>query len=166
VNFTIRPVKPEDEEILWLMLFHAAHVHEEGKTLAETKANPGLATYVADWGRTGDLGFIAVDSDTNKALGAVWARLFSADDKGYSKTDDKTPELAIAVLPECIGQGIGTQLMQQFLDEAAKYYTAVTLNVRADNPALRLYQRLGFEIVGEFTNRVGTLSYDMRVFFT
>jgi ribosomal protein S18 acetylase RimI-like enzyme len=165
VTYTIRQVTPEDEEILWLMLYHAAHVPEEGKTLAETKTNAGLAKYVADWGRKGDLGFIAVEADTAHAVGAVWARLFSADDKAYSQTDDKTPELAIAVVPEYVGQGIGTLLMQHFLDEAAKHYPAVALNVRADNPALRLYQRLGFEVVGEFTNRVGTLSYDMRVFF-
>jgi ribosomal protein S18 acetylase RimI-like enzyme len=161
--YTIRQVMPEDADILWLMLYYAAHVNEEdGKTLDETRRNPGLIKYVTDWGRAGDLGFLAVDND--KAIGAVWARLFTGE-KAYSNTDDKTPELAIAVLPEYIGQGIGTQLMQYFLDAAAKQYPAVALNVRADNAAFRLYQRLGFQVVGEFTNRVGTLSYDMRYVF-
>ena len=167
MTYSIRPITPEDEETLWLMLFYAAHVNEEaGKTLADARANSGLAKYVADWGRIGDLGFLAIDAKSGKALGAVWARLFVGDDKAYSATDDSTPELAIAVLPEVIGQGIGTTLMRHFLDVARHEFSAIALNVRADNPALRLYQRLGFEVVSEMTNRVGTLSYDMRLAFS
>lgn len=166
MTYTIRPITPEDEEILWLMLFYAAHVFEEaGKTLADVKTNNGLAQYVINWGRSGDLGFLAVEDESDKVLGAVWARLFTGENKGYSATDDSTPELAIAVLPDFIGQGIGTALMRQFLDVAQQQFSVIALSVRANNPALRLYQRLGFEVVSEITNRVGTLSYDMRLVF-
>jgi ribosomal protein S18 acetylase RimI-like enzyme len=98
-------------------------------------------------------------------VGAVWARLFAADDRAYSKVDDGIPELAVAVLPGYQGQGIGSVLMQRFLMEAETRYPAIALNVRADNPAVRLYQRLGFQITGEITNRVGSLSYEMRFQF-
>ncbi len=51
------------------------------------------------------------------------------------------------------------------LDIARTIFPAVALNVRADNPALKLYQRVGFQIIGEITNRVGTKSYNMLITF-
>ena len=58
-----------------------------------------------------------------------------------------TPELSVAVMPGYRGQGIGTRLLNALLDTASKSYDAVSLSVQADNPALRLYQRLGFEVI-------------------
>ena len=163
-DYTIRPAVADDEPVLWQMLFYAAHMdHEPGKILADAQQNPALALYVQDWGRDGDLGSIA--EFDGHAIGAAWLRLFPANAKAYSPTDDETPELAIAVLPDYIRQGIGTALMQHLLTAAKDRFAAVALNVRADNPAVRLYQRLGFEIVGTLTNRAGTESYDMRLKF-
>lgn len=165
MNYIIRQVKKEDESALWQMLFYASHMHEqEGKTIADAKLDEGVAAYVRAWGREGDLGYIAVDDD-NKALGIAWVRLFKGENKGYSQVAENTPELAIAILPEYTGKGIGTRLIRVLLDDLKTKYTAVMLNVRADNPALRLYQRLGFRIIREMTNRVGTLSYDMILKF-
>ncbi|MEZ4868773.1 MAG: GNAT family N-acetyltransferase [Caldilineaceae bacterium] len=163
-SFTLRPVTTDDEAILWQMLYYAAHMHEEaGRTVADAMQNLALVKYVTHWGRTGDLGYVA--EVAGQPVGAVWVRLFAGEDKAYSPTDDVTPELAIAVLPEYIGQGIGTALMALLIDNARLRYPAVALNVRADNPALRLYRRLGFVVVGEMENRVGGRSYDMRLVF-
>lgn len=162
----IRPIQAGDEAFLWLMLFYAAHMHEEpGKTIADAKQNPDLAKYVTHWGQPGDLGFIATASDSGEPVGAVWVRLYVGDNKAYSQTSDDTPELAMAVLPDYTGQGIGTRLLQQLIAAARPHYPALALNVRADNPAFRLYQRLGFVVVKEMVNRVGGLSYDMRLPF-
>ncbi len=164
LDYTIRTAVTEDETILWQMLFYAAHMDEEAeKTVADAYSNPALAIYVEQWGRPGDLGSIAMQS--RQAIGAAWLRLFPANAKAYSQTDPATPELAIAVLPEFSGQGVGTTLLWHLLTAARPHYPAVALNVRADNPALRLYQRLGFEIVGTMINRAGTESYDMRLRF-
>ena len=46
-------------------------------------------------------------------------------------------------------QGIGTQVMHRLIDEAARADRAMTLGVVKTNPALRLYQRLGFAISHE-----------------
>ena len=52
--------------------------------------------------------------------------------------------LDIALLPERRGRGLGTQLLQAVLAEAGATGLPVRLSVYRENPALRLYQRLGF----------------------
>jgi ribosomal protein S18 acetylase RimI-like enzyme len=46
-------------------------------------------------------------------------------------------------------QGIGTRVMHRLIDEAAGAGRSMTLGVVKTNPALRLYQRLGFRVTGE-----------------
>jgi|SRR6266508_736588 len=46
-------------------------------------------------------------------------------------------------------QGTGTEVMNRIMDEAACAGQAVTLGVVKTNPALRLYERLGFQITHE-----------------
>ena len=53
------------------------------------------------------------------------------------------------VLPEAQGRGIGTQLVTRLCRRAARDGLPVRLRVLKVNPARHLYQRLGFEIVGE-----------------
>lgn len=55
----------------------------------------------------------------------------------------------IAILPAYRCQGIGTRLLRELQSAAARAGRPVTLNVLATNPALRLYQRLGFAITGQ-----------------
>jgi GNAT superfamily N-acetyltransferase len=89
----------------------------------------------------------------NTAVWAIWVRLWRGPDQGYGII----PELVLAVIPDYRGQGIGNQLLQQLLETAPHHFPAVSLNVRADNPARRLYERLGFVPVpdSEGVNRVG-----------
>ena len=46
-------------------------------------------------------------------------------------------------------KGIGTEVMQRLIGEAARLNQAVQLAVVKINPALRLYERLGFQITHE-----------------
>lgn len=50
----------------------------------------------------------------------------------------------IALLPEYRGRGAGGTLLRQVLDEARVAGKAVRIHVEKNNPAYRLYQRLGF----------------------
>ena len=52
----------------------------------------------------------------------------------------------IALLPNARGHGLGTQLIQQLLIDARASNATVGLQVRKNNPALHLYQRLGFSV--------------------
>ena len=55
----------------------------------------------------------------------------------------------IALLPEYRRQGIGTALLRDLQEEAARVGKAVRLHVFKTNPAARLYERLGFQRIGE-----------------
>lgn len=52
----------------------------------------------------------------------------------------------IALLPEHRGTGIGTQLLRELQDEARSAGKSLTIHVERFNPALRLYERLGFQM--------------------
>ena len=66
---------------------------------------------------------------------------------------DRTPEffllVDIALLPEHQKQGIGTNYLLELLDEAKRAGVPVRLQVLKNNPAQRLYERLGFVKTGE-----------------
>ena len=156
VESTIRRATPEDEPFLWQMLYYASYMDKEpGVIPDDAKAHAYLARFVEGWGRPDDLGVIAEDGDGRPA-GAAWARILPV-------ADGKHAELAIAVLPEYIGRGIGSELLARLLVEARGVYPCIYLSVRDDNPAIRLYERAGFVVVGEIVNRVGGKSYLMRV---
>ena len=53
----------------------------------------------------------------------------------------------IALLPAARGQGIGTALLDEVLASAQARGQRVTIHVEHDNPARRLYERLGFREV-------------------
>jgi ribosomal protein S18 acetylase RimI-like enzyme len=165
INNSIYPLQPEDEPFLWEMLFEAAHLAEDGETSVQAAMNnPQLAKYVRNWGQKNDLGFGAIDLETNQKIGAAWLRLFPETDRGYGYINDRTPELAFAVLPTYRGRGIGTRLLVHLLDAAKDLYPAVSLSVRTDNPALNLYRRLGFQDVAgsETINRTGGTSLTLE----
>jgi ribosomal protein S18 acetylase RimI-like enzyme len=50
----------------------------------------------------------------------------------------------IALLSHARGQGIGTRILQAIFAESARMGLPVRIHVEMFNPALELYQRLGF----------------------
>lgn len=61
------------------------------------------------------------------------------------RREDEHRLIDIALLPEFRGQGLGGELMRGVLDEAASGGKMVRIHVEQNNPAMRLYERLGFE---------------------
>ncbi|MEM9948795.1 MAG: GNAT family N-acetyltransferase [Cyanobacteria bacterium P01_D01_bin.36] len=158
----IRTLQCEDEHTLWTMLMYAAHE----SSVSVVKTNLDLIRYVAGWGRVGDFGVVA--EQDSAPVGAAWLRLWTEENRGYGYIANDVPELAIAVVPEMRGQGIGTALLSKVLALVKSEFPAVSLSIRADNPALRLYQRMGFVPVtgSEVINREGGLSFTMIYRFT
>jgi ribosomal protein S18 acetylase RimI-like enzyme len=136
----IRPMTSDDQAFLWEILYHAIHVEpgSEPPPPAIVK-QPELAIYVEDFGRSGDVGFIA--EEEGLPIGAAWARLMH----GYGFVDAETPELTIALMPGYQGRGIGTQLLEKLFEALKPDFESVSLSVTMTNIARRLYERLGFE---------------------
>jgi ribosomal protein S18 acetylase RimI-like enzyme len=145
-KYTMRPAAASDEPFLWEMLYQSLYVEDGGVPFPREVLNqPELARYVKGWGRAGDVGFLAIDLVSNLPVGAVWCRLPNGEDRGFAYIDDETPELGIAVLPGHRGKGVGTDLLKRLLAEAGAFFQALSLSVSPDNPAMRLYERFGFE---------------------
>lgn len=67
-----------------------------------------------------------------------------------SRHDDRDIRIVdITLIPEARGAGVGTTLVRDVMDEAARDGKSVSIHVEQFNPALRLYQRLGFRHVDE-----------------
>ena len=62
---------------------------------------------------------------------------------------DEIALIDIALIPQERGAGLGTFLIRELLDEAVQAGKPVGIHVEHFNPALRLYQRLGFDKVDE-----------------
>ena len=124
--------------------------------------NPKLARYIENFGSMGDCAFVAHNDE--EIVGVVWARFWTIDNCGFGWVDEKTPEMAIAIENNFQNIGIGTRLIQELKSELrAQNATQISLNVRADSPAVRLYRKMGFEEIAESerTNRVGGVSFNM-----
>jgi [ribosomal protein S18]-alanine N-acetyltransferase len=106
-----------------------------------------LFRYVRNWGRPGDSGLVAIED--GNPVGAAWYRLFRGAAPGLGFVDEATPELAIAVVPSRRGHGIGHELLTALLERARREgYAGISLCVEKDSPAVKLYERYGFERVG------------------
>jgi len=146
----VKPITLSDEPFLWEMLYQAIYVPPGSPAPPrQIVSNPDLSRYVQGWGKAGDFGLIALIGRDRLPAGAAWLRLLTEDNEGYGYVDDLTPELCISVLPESRGMGIGTQLLNQLFENVQHRHQAVSLSVSKKNPALRLYRRLGFEVVSQ-----------------
>jgi GNAT superfamily N-acetyltransferase len=166
MKYIIRAAVPDDQPFLWEMLYYAAHMDEGREPPESARTNAALAPYLEGFGRPDDCGVIALDAATGTPCGAAWIRRMPSTWPLYRFVEAATPELAIAVAPAHLGRGAGGLMLARLLADAAANHHAIVLSVRANNPAKALYERLGFTVVAEITNRVGGASFIMKVALT
>lgn len=98
-----------------------------------------------------DLSIVAT-TPTGELLGAAWT---FHHDPALPLGDAELPELAIAVVPELRGRGVGSALLDELISRCTGTYQAMALNVHRRNPAIRLYERMGFRAVGKGRGALG-----------
>jgi ribosomal protein S18 acetylase RimI-like enzyme len=146
----IRALQPDDEPFQWDMGWEAVATNAEARERGRdtVMALPQLRRYFVDFGRPGDVGVVAVTADGAR-LGAAWYRLFSAEEPGFGFIAADVPELAMGVVAEARGRGIGGALLDALLAVAREQgFRALSLSVDRQNPARRLYERKGFRDAG------------------
>ena len=146
----IRDLTEDDLEFLGEMLY-AALAWRPDVELPPAEwvlAHPQVVVFHAGWGREGDTALVA-DED-GRRQGIVWYRFFTDAEHGEGYVDEQTPELAIAVVDGSRGRGIGRQLLVAAHERARRDgISRISLSVDPDNPARRLYERVGYEPVGD-----------------
>jgi len=154
----IRLMLESDYKYLDEFLYQAIFIPEGAEPPQKSIiSDPEIFIYIKDFGtQPGDLGVVA--ELKGRVVGAAWTRIIPA----YGHIDSDTPELAISVLPEFRGLGIGTGLLNKLFEILRENgYKQTSLSVQKDNPAVHLYRRLGYKITGDRLDHAGNEDYLM-----
>ncbi len=154
---TIREIRPDEHYFLREMLEQAIYFPDESRKQEKLlELEPVLSKYFENFGRAGDIAFVAVDG--NELIGAIWTRLFAKEKGSYGFVDEHTPELSMAVIEHFRGQGIGNSMISRLIERLrAKGFKQVSLSVDQRNRALNLYKRCGFDAFSEERNALTML---------
>lgn len=145
MDYIIRKLKQSEAKVLDIFLYEAIFIPKGVEPVPkEIIKEPELQIYVSDFGKDTDLCYVAEIDE--KIVGAVWTRIIN----DYGHIDDETPSLAISVLKEYRGLGIGTKLMKKILKALKEQgYKQVSLSVQKENYAVDMYKKIGFRILNE-----------------
>lgn len=141
MSISLRPITPEDEEFLYRV--YASTRREE---LSRT-----------GWDEAQKASFLRQQFDAQSRYyrenykGARFDAILSARVPAGRLYVARRPEeiriVDIALLPEHRRRGIGTKLLSDLIRESETREIPLSIHVERFNPALRLYARLGFEVV-------------------
>ena len=145
MDYRIREIRENEyyvlSEFLYEAIFIPVGMEKPPKAIIE---QPELQVYIADFGKSDDWCLVAEVKE--KIVGAVWVRVM--DDYGH--IDDETPSFAMSLYEEYRNMGIGTALMRDMLEFLKnKGYRRTSLSVQKVNYAVRMYQKVGFEVIDE-----------------
>ncbi|MBD9047723.1 MAG: GNAT family N-acetyltransferase [Ruminococcus sp.] len=146
MDYTIREMRTDEYPLLDDFLYQAICQPDTTNLAPKSIINkPELQVYIINFGKQKD-DYCFCAEVNNRIVGAVWVRNIN----GYGSIDDVTVEFAISVFDEYQNMGIGTALMKKMLEHLKELnYPKASLAVQKENYAVRMYQRVGFEIVGE-----------------
>lgn len=146
MNYKIRKISESEYSLLDDFLYHAIFIPEGMSAPPKSIINqPELQVYIIDFGKKkDDIGLVAeVDK---KVVGTVWVRVMN----DYGHVDNATPSLAISLCEDYRGLGIGTALMKEMLSILKdKGYKQTSLSVQKANYAVKMYKKIGYEVIAE-----------------
>lgn len=146
MKYNIREIRKDEYELLNDFLYEAIFIPEGvEKPSKEIINSKELQVYVKNFGTNKNDNCLVVECD-DKIVGACWTRIMN----DYGHINDKTPSFAISLYEEYRGKGIGTQLMLKMLELLKKKgYKQASLAVQKENYAVKMYKKVGFEIIDE-----------------
>lgn len=146
MNYIIRAIEETEIDILSDFLYEAIFIPEgvEAPPKSIIKS-PDLQVYIEGFGRRkDDIGFVA--EVEKRIVGAVWVRIMN----DYGHIDNATPSFAISLYKEYRNLGIGTEMMKKMLScLGERGYKQASLAVQKANYAVKMYKKVGFEIMDE-----------------
>ncbi len=148
MDYIIREMKKEEYHLLDDFLFNAIFIpdwYTKEVPRSIIYENPQIYAAIKDFGTHPDDYCLVAEVD-GKVAGAVWVGI----SESYGHMDDQTPSFSISLYKGYRNRGIGTELMRRMLELLkAKGYKRTSLGVNKDNYAVRMYQKVGFEIIGD-----------------
>lgn len=143
-RITFRPERPEDEPFLYRLYVSTREPEmrlvdwsSEQKTAFLRQQFHAQTTHYKTQYADADYSIILFDG---KPAGRLYLHQRASDLR----------IMDILLAPEQRGSGIGTLLLRELLDKAEARGHSVSIHVEQDNPALRLYERLGFRQIDTF----------------
>ena len=82
--------------------------------------------------------------DDGRRIGLVWYRLFTEAVHGEGPVDEETPEVATAVIETSVRAVSAPRSWRRSTRVHANSMVPISLSVDRENPARRLYERLGY----------------------
>jgi ribosomal protein S18 acetylase RimI-like enzyme len=128
----LRPARSEDFD-------YCARLYFEGMENIIKELNLNMDAQVADFRQRWDVGQVRIITLNGTDIG--WLQSFEKDNALFLGQ--------LFVDGALRRQGIGTQVVKGLIEEAARAGRTVTLGVVKTNPAVRLYERLGFRTTNE-----------------
>ncbi|HET6313484.1 MAG TPA: GNAT family N-acetyltransferase [Chloroflexia bacterium] len=143
MNITLRPIVQGDEELLYRVY---ASTREAELALTDW-TDEQKAAFV-------QMQFVAQHNHYQEYYPNAAFLVILADEQPVGRLyvdrwPDQTRVVDITVLPEYRNLGIGTVLLKALMAEAAEAGKPLTIHVEQYNPALRLYERLGFTRIAD-----------------
>jgi RimJ/RimL family protein N-acetyltransferase len=141
VSFSVRRLTRDDVEAYRAIRLEALTMHPEAFT--RTAEDFALQTVVDLAAVLDKLAFFGAESPDGQLVGIM------AFDQGQKREAHRGWLLQVYVRPAWRGTGCAQALLDAVLEHARNHVLQVHLGVAADNlPALRLYQKTGFDIYG------------------
>ncbi len=143
VETTLRPIEPEDRELL-LRIYASTRAEELAAVPWSEQQRQDFLRFQFDAQHKYYMKhFPRAAFDLILLRGEPVGRLY------VDRRDDEIRLIDIALLPEHRGRGLGGAILRDVLAEGAESGRLVRIHVEYNNPAMRLYRRLGFERIEE-----------------
>jgi ribosomal protein S18 acetylase RimI-like enzyme len=134
----LRPVEPDDGEFLYRVYASTRQEELAPTGWSEALIETFLRQQFEAQSRYYRENYSETSFDVILADGRPIGRLYVA------RWPEEIRIVDIALLPEFRGAGIGTKLLEDLISESEASAKPLSIHVERFNPALRLYERLGF----------------------